>query len=387
MDGCKAVVVACDMTTPYGWGSDACWKGLMSGKTAIGPLDRFETKSFTTGNAGVIEGLTPGGGESLVTQMLEPLLNRHAPEIPEDAFLILATTTGEIDLLEQYALGENRNASGSRLDRLLEKLIKVTGSSESGMVVSAACASSSIAIARGAAMIRGGDRSCVLVVACDCVSEFVFSGFSCLMALDKNIARPFDRNRSGLSLGEAAGFVLLMSDMRASREGRRAIGEIAGWGLSNDANHIASPSRDGNGLVRAVGKALRKANMPCEAVGCVSAHGTGTIYNDSMEMKAFKTVFGTCPIPVYSIKGGTGHTLGAAGMVETIVALRTIEEHLVPPTVNLVEIDDEALGWVSREPREFPGVVTVSTNSGFGGVNCALVLAQSDAGLQPVSGA
>jgi 3-oxoacyl-[acyl-carrier-protein] synthase II len=374
VDESKTVVVACDMATPYGWGTEACWKGLLSGRTAIGPFDRFDTGAFPTRKAGVIEELVSGGPESLAMQMLAPLLGGPASPFPEDAFLILATTTGEIDFLERQALGENREASESRLDRLLAKVIEATGVHGGAMVVSAACASSSAAIARGAAMIRGGGPSSVLVVACDCVSEFVFSGFSSLMALDADVARPFDRGRSGLSLGEAAGFVLLMSGERASREGRDSLGEILGWGLTNDANHMAGPSRDGAGLARAIGKALGTAEAQAGAVGCISAHGTGTVYNDAMEMKAFKSVFGARPIPVYSIKGGTGHTLGAAGLIETIVALRTLREHRVPPTVNLERVDDGARGWVFRESVEFSGEVTLSTNSGFGGVNCALAL-------------
>ena len=227
-------------------------------------------------------------------------------------------------------------------------------------------------------MIHSKERDCVLIVACDIVSEFVFAGFSSLMALDKDTAQPFDKDRSGLSLGEAAGFVLVMSKERALQEKRDIIGEIAGWGLTNDANHMTGPSRDGSGLAMAMRKAMQSADISEDAVGCIAVHGTGTVYNDAMEMKAFKSVFSSGALPTYSIKGGIGHTMGATGLVETIIALRSLEEKLVPPTVNLHVADDEADGWVSNEQCAFDSPATISINAGFGGVNSALVLKKGD---------
>jgi len=374
----KSVVVAYDMVSPYGWGMSSCWNGLLSGKTAIGPLDRFETKSFQTGKAAVVPDLPNGHDESLVMQMLTPLLTQASAVIPSDALLILATTTGEIEILERYILDGGPDATGSRLDYLLNKVRHLTRVSVPGMVVSSACASSSAAISQAAAMICSGECDCVLVVACDSVSEFVFSGFSSLMALDSNMARPFDRNRAGLTLGEAAGFMLLMSQSRASREKRPIVGEVAGWGLTSDANHMTGPSRDGSGLALAMQKAFRSAEISEDTAESVAAHGTGTVYNDSMEMKAFKMVFGTRRVPVYSIKGAIGHTMGAAGLVEAIVAFESLKKKVVPHTVNLLEVDDEAKGWVSSEAGTLDNTVTVSTNSGFGGINSALVLKKCD---------
>ena len=370
----KSVVVNCNVVTPYGWDFQSCWNGLLTGETAIKPLGRFETKSFKTPNAAIISELDPGRKESLVMQMLTPLLNELSSDIPPDTFIILATTTGEIDILEKYILTGRGNAEESRPVFLLNKIKDRLKIREPGMVISAACASSTIALARAAAMIRDGERESVLVVACDNVSEFVMAGFSALMALDKDQSRPFDKNRSGLSLGEAAGLALVMSEAKAIREKKEITGEIAGWGLSNDANHMTGPSRDGSGLAQALVKALRRADISSDAVGCLAAHGTGTEYNDSMEMKAFKTVFGTTPRPTYSIKGGTGHTMGAAGLLEMMVAFQTLKEKIIPPTVNLCQVDDEAQGWVSPKQREFNSEITVSTNAGFGGINAALVL-------------
>jgi 3-oxoacyl-[acyl-carrier-protein] synthase II len=370
----KAVAVACDLVSPYGWGVDACWQGLLSGRTAIRRFERFSGESFPTEKAGFVEGLDPDRGESLVMQMVKPLIEKSASLIPADALLLLATTNGEIDILERSVLSGAPDAAGSRPECLSGKVGELCGLGDRGIVVCAACASSSAAIAQGASMIRDGDRDCVLVVGCDNVSEFVAAGFASLMALDEDMAHPFDRRRKGLSLGEAAAFVLLMSDSRATREGRPVLAEIAGWGLTSDAHHITGPARDGSGLALALHKALDSAEMCPEAVGSISAHGTGTVYNDSMEMRAFKSVFLGRRLPTYSVKGGIGHTMGTAGLVDVIVAIKALLEERVPPTVNLREVDDEAAGWAFPEARRCDSAVTVSTNSGFGGINCALLL-------------
>ena len=369
-----AVAVAIDMVSPYGWGVDSCWQGLLSGNTAIRRFERIPRKFFPTEKAAFVPDLDPDGDETLVMQMVRPLIERNVSVIPSDALLILATTNGEIDILERSVLSGTGDASGSRPDYLLKKLERLCGLGASGVVVSAACASSSAAVAQGAAMIRDGDRDCVVVVGCDYVSEFVAAGFSSIRALDQDMARPFDRNRQGMSLGEAAAFILLMSDSRALREKRPVLAEISGWGLSGDANHITGPSQDGSGLAIALRKALQSAGIPKEEVGSISAHGTGTKYNDSMEMKAFKSVFEARTVPIYSLKGGIGHTMGTAGLMDIIIAIKTLLEQVVPPTVNLREVDEEALGWASSETRGFNNAVTASTNSGFGGINCAVVM-------------
>lgn len=369
-----AVVVAYDILTAYGSGIDALWQGILSNQSAIDRMDRFETKHFQSSNAAIIHDINYNKKTSLVTQMLTPLLKKVHNEIPNDAFLILATTTGEIDILERCILNNEGDPEESNLNCLLNRVKNLAGLKSSGLVVSAACASSNTAIAKAASMIRRGEHDCVLVVACDCVSEFVFSGFSSLMALDRDVARPFDKNRRGLSLGEAAGFVLLMSKKRSLKEKRKAIAEISGWGLTNDANHMTGPSRNGDGLAGAIIKALESANISTDKIGFISSHGTGTVYNDSMEMKAFKIVFNKKKVPVYSIKGGIGHTLGTAGLIETAIVIRSLKEKTVLPTINLRDIDDEASGWVSKELRTHNDTAAITVNAGFGGINAALVV-------------
>jgi 3-oxoacyl-[acyl-carrier-protein] synthase II len=208
----------------------------------------------------------------------------------------------------------------------------------------------------------------------DIVTEFVFSGFSALKALSPQPCRPFDRERSGLSLGEGAAALLLMSEERALREGREKLGAVLGGAVVNDANHITAPSRDGSGLAEAIAQALRAAGTGAGSMAAVCAHGTGTIHNDLMELKAFSRVFGGDRTPVFSVKGAIGHTLGAAGGIEAVISLRALREGSIPPTAGFVNPESGAEGLVSSRPVGIAGRHLLSTNSGFGGVNAAVVL-------------
>lgn len=368
------VIVRADMLTPFGAGADLCFESLLARKSAVTPVQRFNTTEFSSGIAAAISGLDYHGEASLVMQMFEKLITPVRSELPADSALLLATTKGEIDLLEKSLLGMGGDPADSCLDRLLAKTVALSGVKGPAAVISAACTSSSAAVARAAAMIRTGRAECVLVAACDAVTEFIYSGFSSLMALDTVPARPFDAGRKGLSLGEAAAFALVMGKGRAEREGREILCEIAGWGMGDDANHMTGPSRVSEGLIGAIGKALGSAGLSSVDIDFISAHGTGTSYNDEMEMRAFRAMFEN-PLPVYSVKGAVGHTMGAAGLLETIVALKGLDAETVPPTVNLVNPDDDARGWVSPDPVPLKRVGrALVTNSGFSGVNTALVL-------------
>ena len=355
----KALAVDYDLVTAWGPGVEACWRNVVEGRSAFAAVDRFATDAFPCRLAALVPGLDARAQESLVMQMLRPMLAPLAARLPPATLVLLATTAGEVDLLERHLLGGRAGPDDSRLDRLLERVRDLCGAGAAGRIISAACASSSAALAHGAALIAAGQREAVLVVACDAVTEFVYAGFSALMALDPDGARPFDRRRKGLTVGAQ----------------RRPRGEVAGWGLSAAANHMTGPSRDGAGLAMAIRKALTKAGVAPPAIGSISAHGTGTPYNDAMEMKAIGRVFGPRPVPVYSVKGSLGHTLGAAGLVETILAFKSLEEKTIPPSANLHEVDPEAAGWVWPHSSKAPDMdVALSMNSGFGGVNAALVL-------------
>jgi 3-oxoacyl-[acyl-carrier-protein] synthase II len=372
----KALIVGSDMITPYGRGTLKTWEGLMSGRCAIRDIERFPTSAFKAKNAGIVEGLEYHADKSLVMQMLEGLL--RGVSVPSDTRLYLATTKGEIDLLEKALLahGSDAEAALSNPAVLLGKLRRMLSLEDDGRLVSAACASGSAALAMAASDVSAGRAGTALVVACDSVTEFVYSGFSSLMAIDSKGARPFDAKRTGLSVGEAAAYALLSSPERAAGMGTATASvSVSGWGMSSDANHMTGPSRDGRGLWVAIRKAMDMAGGGPDDICSVSAHGTGTMYNDSMEMKALRLAFGDNKRPVYSVKGGMGHSMGAAGLVEALLAARSISESTVPPTVGMTSVDDEARGWASPDAKSLNGKgKTLTTNSGFGGINAALVL-------------
>ncbi|HEY2952232.1 MAG TPA: beta-ketoacyl-[acyl-carrier-protein] synthase family protein, partial [Verrucomicrobiae bacterium] len=210
-----------------------------------------------------------------------------------------------------------------------------------------------------------------LVLGVDHLSAFVVAGFTALKAIDPNGCRPFDRDRCGLSPGEASAAMVLV---RADYAPRSAI-TINGWGGSNDANHLTGPSRDGSGLALAIRRALDAAGLQPHDIEYVNAHGTGTPYNDAMESLAMHAVFGEqCP-PMSGSKRMLGHTLGAAGVVETILCALAMQERLLPGTPGLTVPAKGAPASLLREPRSVAGLNHVlKLNTGFGGVNGALIL-------------
>jgi|GEM_PF-210881 len=369
------VVIEADMVTAYGRGIDAAWNGLLANRTALAFSDRISFPSGATKTPlGLVPGINPQSAP-VVLQMLEPMLRDLCPKIPANTLLLLATTTGEIEFLEAAILQSDESAlDASDPSRLLEKLLALCGLTR-GQVLSAACASSTLAVAQAAALIASGAEESVLVVGCDAVSEFVYAGFATMNALDPAGAKPFDRDRQGLNLGEAAAVALFMSEGRARKEQRHVMGRIAGWASSNDASHVTRPDTTGAQLARSSGQALERAGVTPEQIAFISAHGTGTGYNDAMEMAAFQSLL---PVrPVFSVKGGLGHTLGAAGLLEILLSLRALAEGVVPPNVGLQNADACASGWVTEQPIQIPHAAVraaLSTNSGFGGINAALVL-------------
>ena len=369
----RVVITATECLTPLGNSLAETWQGLLTGHTAIAPVSRFDCSRYHAQVAAQIPDLRGDGDESLCSVLLERLLAGFA-SVPEDARLLLATTKGPIDLLER------QQRDGQQLDHrvlpeaLLTEVQTRFSLTTPGVNINAACASSTIALARAGAMIAAGRAECVLIVCLDLVSEFVLSGFSALQGLSPRPSRPFDAQRDGLSLGEGASALLLMSEERARNEERPVLGTLRGWGVANDANHITAPARDGAGLIAAVRQALQTAQMSTKKVAAISAHGTGTVYNDAMELTAFRTLFDNRPLPLNSIKGAIGHTLGAAGGIEAVLALEALGQKLLPPTTGL-EQPEETPQSLSAQVQAIEGDVMLSTNSGFGGINAALLFA------------
>jgi 3-oxoacyl-[acyl-carrier-protein] synthase II len=366
-------VVDAAIITALGEDLQTSWRKISTGATGIRPLTRFPTDAFSSHIAAYIEGLKPARGSSMTHPLLDRLFKELGP-IPPDAFPITATTKAGIDNLERLQRGNRAEPRDISLYSIMDMVVERFGLQERGINISAACASSTIALARGAALIALGRAEAVLVCCADLVTEFIFSGFSALKALSPVPCKPFDVERQGLSLGEGAAALLLMSRERALRDRRSPLGMIHGWGAANDGVHITAPARSGRGLVQAVSHALHMGEIKAEQISAISAHGTGTIYNDHMELTAFRRIFGERKVPIYSVKGAIGHSLGAAGGIEVTFGLKTLSEKTAPPTVGLVNPMDGARGLVSPEPASIGGDYLLTTNSGFGGINAALIL-------------
>jgi 3-oxoacyl-(acyl-carrier-protein) synthase len=288
--------------------------------------------------------------------------------------LVLSTTKANVEALERLMEARPCSETARRHlqgDILATDLAAAHGAHGQVQCVSVACVSGLIAIQQGTKLIQRGVADAVIVVGVDCLSAFVVAGFTALKALDPIGCRPFDRDRCGLSPGEAGAAIVIV---RADRAPVSSI-QIRGWGGSNDANHLTGPSRDGSGLALAIRRALDAAGMQPDDIEYLNAHGTGTPYNDAMESLAMRTVFGErCP-PVSGTKGMLGHTLGAAGVVETILCVLAMQERLLPGTPRLNVAAEGASTSLVREPRSVARLKNVlKLNTGFGGANGALIL-------------
>jgi 3-oxoacyl-[acyl-carrier-protein] synthase II len=356
---------------------DRTWQRLLGGESAIRPVSLFPAGRYLAGNGAWVDGLTPREGESRLFPLLDALLGGFGP-VPADCRFLTATTKGCVDSMERIRKGLPADPAPIAVPQLTAGLAARLGIADPGVNLNGACASSTLAVARAAGLIAAGMADAVLVLCMDILSEFVFSGFSALQALSPDGCRPFDRSRNGLSLGEGAAALLLMGSARARREKLPCLAVVAGWGAANDATHVTAPARDGCGLVQAVGAALSRAGLAGEQVGGISAHGTGTVYNDLMELTAFRTVFGDRRLPVHSVKGAIGHTLGAAGGIEIAIGVKSLRERVVPPTVGLLDPEELGEGWLSGGSQQLDGRYLLSTNSGFGGVIAAVILEEGE---------
>lgn len=288
--------------------------------------------------------------------------------------LVLSTTKANIGALDELIM---RRPVSEAAQRHLQPAFLAADLAEAfacgGPVqcVSAACISGLLALQQGAALIRRGLADAVLVAGVDLVSRFVLSGFHSLKSLDPDGCRPFDQARAGLSLGEGAGAIVLARDELAAPPRIR----ITGTGTSNDANHLTGPSRDGSGLALAMRRSLAAAGLAPEQIDFLNAHGTGTSYNDNMEALAFRTVFRGLVPPFNACKGIFGHTLGAAGVLETILCVSALRSRTLPGTPRLQTRDPVAPESLVVEPRPVARMDRVlKVNSGFGGTNAALII-------------
>jgi len=238
------------------------------------------------------------------------------------------------------------------------------------MTISTACSSSAKVFAAAARLIDAGLADAAVVGGVDSLCQSVMYGFHSLELVSDQPCRPFDQNRRGLSLGEAAGFAIL------EREPDHSFGQLAGWGESSDAHHMASPHPEGHGAVAAMREALSRAQVSAGDVGYINCHGTATAMNDQVEAHAIRQVFERPP-PAASTKAWTGHTLGAAGIAEAVFSLLALVDEQLPAGLNIDQLDDACSDFVLTEDMEQRVDYVLSNSFGFGGSNCSLIFARA----------
>ncbi|MGA3012756.1 MAG: beta-ketoacyl synthase N-terminal-like domain-containing protein [Bacteroidales bacterium] len=283
-----------------------------------------------------------------------------------NSLLIISSTKGNIDLLEE---GKKEFPDPKRI--FLWKMADVIGSFfgfvNRPMVVSNACISGVLALTIAARMIKTGLYENIIVSGGDLLSEFVISGFLSFQALSPEPCKPFDIARNGLSLGEGCGTMVLSSKYK-----KAMTITASGSAVTNDANHISGPSRTGEELAMAITKALKEANIDPGNLDFISAHGTATLYNDEMESKAIG-IAGLQTVQVNSLKGYWGHTLGAAGVIESVATIHSMENNILFRSAGFDESGVPVALNVIRKNTNTQVKNSLKIASGFGGCNAAMV--------------
>jgi 3-oxoacyl-[acyl-carrier-protein] synthase II len=400
----RVAITGCGVVTAAGNELSGFWNGLLAGDCFIRPLQHFTAPGVDTVLSGGEVELGPEDGlpaevdadarrgrccrlalAAARRALLDAELPGDADELPR-AGVVVGTTMGEerqvTDLNDSWlARGIDAIDAGflARADnhRLAAAIARRHGARGPVMVSATACSSGNAALAWAFDAIAHGDAEVMIAGGADTFTRAVVGGFHRMGALSKSICRPFDRRRDGVSFGEGAGVLVLEELDRAQHRGARIYAELAGYGVSNDAYHVTAPEPNGEGFARGMRQALETTGTPPEQVDYVSAHGTGTPYNDVAETKAMKAVFGerAARIPISSIKAMIGHTNGAASAIEAVACSLAIRHQAVPPTARLEEADPACdLDYVPGKGRELRVGTILNLSAGFGGFNVCLVL-------------
>lgn len=394
----RVVITGIGIWTSNAEGAAAFGEALRQGLSGIGDITQLDTGHYACKIAGEIRTLPLSAGEaehldraSLLAVHAGRQALEHAGLTPEDSAglgVVVGTTCGGVLSLEKVSEvlsngGDKASIPDWRVDEMsfyaatqhVAKLAHATGPVNT---VTVACASGAHAVGVGTDYIRAGRSQVVLAGGVDVISRFIYRGFAALNGLGAPPYRAFDKDRCGVVLGEGAGFVVLEEYEHAVARGATLYAEVLGHSFNNDGAHIVNPNPSGEGIARSFGMALRDAGLTVEQIEHLNAHGTGTIANDSAESAAIKLAFGdrSARLPVASIKPMVGHTSGAAGAVELIAAVLSIQHGFVPPTINLVEPAEDCPLNLSAELRPQPLKVVMSANSGFGGSNAAVVVSR-----------
>ncbi len=404
----RVVVTGLGLVTSLGNDLATSWDGLIHGKSGVSEITAYDTSAYRVHFGAQIKDFDASQYldrkelrrndpyEHLAIAASRQALDHAKLEItPENAtevgVYIGSGIGGLVTLHDQFKVLHEKGP-----DRISPFFINMmiidgapgivsilTGAKGPNWAAVSACATSGNTLGEAFETIRRGDAQAMIAGGAEkAITPIAMAAFDNMKALSRHnenpqeASRPFDALRDGFVMGEGSGMLILEDLEFAKARGAHILAEMVGYGSTGDANHVTAPSPGGEGLVRAMRRALQKAGLRPEQVDYINAHGTGTEFNDSNETAAIKTIFGehAYRIPVSSTKSMTGHTLGAAGAIEAVICVQTILNGIIPPTINLHHPDPECdLDYVPNEARHATVNVAMSNSMGFGGHNTSLI--------------
>lgn len=378
-------------------------RALQKGVCGIGPVDLFDTSGFRSQTGGQIRNFIARdyipksfsikrmsrADKLSFAAILEALRDAGLYPLPEELKegTGLAIGGGAGGLLEaeefynNYLKNNGRNAKFSVLSSLFcassaDRIASAFGFSGPKSTFMTACSAGATAVGYARDLIAGGFASIVLAGGVEPMSRLTYAAFNALKSVDPETCRPFDKNRAGLSLGEAAAIMVVESLDSALKRGAKIYGEVLGYGITCDSYHMTAPDEQASGAIRAMRAALKDSGLSIDDIDYINAHGTATPVNDITETKAIKNVFGNraYSIPVSSTKSMHAHTLGASGALEAIVSVLALRHGFIPPTINHRESDPQCdLDYVIKGSRKSDLRAVLSNSFAFGGNNTTLI--------------
>jgi 3-oxoacyl-[acyl-carrier-protein] synthase II len=389
----KVALVAAGVVSPLGFGLEETLRSLRNAIDCVSPVTRFDVANCRCKTAGQIpderllshrrngrQNARLHRASHMMIAALEEMLGLDSEFKPE--LTVIGTTSGGMSFGEDYyrALHRHRNlrrapewiANYPPQKPVLDAL-EAFGISTPCRVIANACASGTNAIGHALECIRSKKYQRVLTGGYDALSELVFVGFDSLQAATPDKCRPFDRDRSGMVLGEGAAVLALENLESARKRGAQILAEIIGYGISTDNHHLTQPDPSGSGPRRAMEQALLSAGSSPKDVNYINAHGTATPFNDAAEGKAIAELFER--VPVSSTKSMIGHSLGAAGAIEAVVCLLALQRQFLPANINFRNPDpDLEIDIVANKSRKAKIDMVLSNSFGFGGTNASILI-------------
>jgi 3-oxoacyl-[acyl-carrier-protein] synthase II len=405
----RVVVTGIGAFTPLGLDMATTWQGLIAGKSGIDYITLCDPAPLEVKFAGEVKGFEPtnyiGRKEARRMDRFAQLAVAAAMQaVQQSGIQVSAANQGDIAVVVGSGIGGLTTlfeqtkvlieSGPSRVSPFLAPMmisdmaaaqVSITlGLKGLNLCTTSACSSSSDAIGVACELIRRGDAEAVLAGGSEAIiNPLGVTAFSALKAIStrndapKEASRPFDAQRDGFVISEGACILILESLEHARKRGANILAEIIAYGATADAFHITQPDDKGEGAVRAMQLALKKAGLAPTDIDYINAHGTSTPLNDKTETLAIKTVFGEQAhrVPVSSTKSMLGHLIGAAGAIETAICIMTIQHGIIPPTINLTHPDPECdLDYVPNVARQAKVTTALSNSFGFGGHNSVLII-------------